>query len=294
VTFTPPAGSITVASGGCSPPICVTIPRPAGLTATNATACYALNIVNDATGNTHTCTGTIRADNSCWCATPVSTGIVYVGRSAVGTGIAIGIGYPCDPVTSLPYRLVAKFTNEDHPDPLELSLNGLPPGEPVIGTLDRQPGQPGGEIDVNASYPNGYDGFAPYEIVLEADTDGDGQYEPLCVTRVQASYDSTETVAVPGDSRLLDSVKLLAAPNPFFGGSKIDFTLARTDRGDLTVFDLSGRKVRTLASGAIEAGVHRLDWNGRDDHGQPAPAGVYFVRLSTDRLLLESKLVKLR
>lgn len=294
VTFSPPAGAVVVPSGACSPPICVTIPRPAGLTTQNATSCYALTMVNDVTGDTHTCTGTLRADYSCYCATPIESGITYVGRSAVGTGIAIGIGFPCDPISALPYKLVPVFTNTDHEDPLAVSLNGLPPGEPYIGTFTRMPGAPSGEIDVNVRYPNGYDGFAPYEIVLEADTDGDGQYEPLCTARVQSSYDSTETVAVPAGPRFVDSVKLLASPNPFFGGSRIDFTLARADRGDLSVFDLSGRRVRTIKSGAIEAGVHRFNWDGRDDHGQPAAAGVYFVRLSTDRLNLESKMVKLR
>ncbi len=147
------------------------------------------------------------------------------------------------------------------------------------------------------SYPNGYDGFAPYEIVLEADLDGDGQYEPVCATEIASTYDSTETVGVPGSGALLlDSVRLLASPNPFFGGggSKVDFTLARSDRGDLSVFDLSGRRVRNLASGVLTAGTHRFTWNGRDDHDRPAPAGVYFVRLTTDRLKLESKLTKLR
>jgi flagellar hook assembly protein FlgD len=42
---------------------------------------------------------------------------------------------------------------------------------------------------------------------------------------------------------------------------------------------VTGRRVRTLLSGMQEAGEYRLGWDGRDDHGSPAAAGVYYVRL---------------
>src|SRR5439155_12547241 len=64
VTFSPPAGTVTVPPGTCSVPICVTIPRPAGLTTQNATSCYSISIVNDATAACMTSPGTIRADSS--------------------------------------------------------------------------------------------------------------------------------------------------------------------------------------------------------------------------------------
>ena len=106
-SFSPPAGAVTVPAGSCSGPICVTIQRPAGLTAQNATACYALTFVNNATGASYTCSGKIRADNTCWCVTPQQNGIVsVVAKVATGTTIGIGIGNPCDPIATLSYRFV--------------------------------------------------------------------------------------------------------------------------------------------------------------------------------------------
>jgi hypothetical protein len=44
----------------------------------------------------------------------------------------------------------------------------------------------------------------------------------------------------------------------------------------------------------MAAGAHRLEWDGRDGGGRRAPAGVYFVRLESARVRLETKVVKLR
>jgi hypothetical protein len=297
VTFTPPAGAVTVGAGSCSLPICVTIPRPSGLTVPNATSCYTLTFVNDATGATYSCNGTIRADYSCWCFTPpsgITTVAARVMPGSLGTPIVIGAGNPCDHASTLSYRLIPVFTSTDQEDPLELSLNGLPPGEPVIGDLSYGPNETG-EVTVYASYPDGYDAFGHYEIKLEADMDGDGVLEIITGARVASSYDSLEQVlATPPPTRLFDSIRLLATPNPFFGGSRIEFTLAREDRVDLAVYDLGGRRLRTLKHGALAAGPQRFDWNGRDDAGHVAPAGVYFVKLETERIELRTKVVKLR
>jgi flagellar hook assembly protein FlgD len=37
--------------------------------------------------------------------------------------------------------------------------------------------------------------------------------------------------------------------------------------------------VRTLHAGALSAGEHRVDWDGRDGGGAPAAAGLYFARV---------------
>ena len=291
VTFTPPAGSITVAAGSCSAPICVTIPRPAGLTTQNATSCYALSIVNDATGNCMTRTGTIRADYTCWCVTPPAG--VTGARVATGTPIVIGVGHPCDPV-AIPYRLVPVWLNSDHADPLELSLNGLPPGEPVLGTLSLTPGGGDPQLTVSASYPNGYDSSAPYEIAIEADIDGSGVMQRIGGALVMSTYDSSQTVAVAPAPITVADVRLVVAPNPFLGGSTVNFALARPDDIDLAVYDLGGRAVRVLQHGRLAEGAHRFEWNGRDDRGRKAPAGVYFVRFDATGRHVESKLVKLQ
>jgi len=71
----------------------------------------------------------------------------------------------------------------------------------------------------------------------------------------------------------LSKVSFSAYPNPA-RVTKVNFALPKQSDVDLSVFDLSGRKVATLARGSMPAGQYTRDWNGGG-----AGAGVYFVRL---------------
>lgn len=68
--------------------------------------------------------------------------------------------------------------------------------------------------------------------------------------------------------------------NPVRSGyAAIAFGLAQDDRVEIAVFDVSGRRVRTLAERMFKAGEHELIWDGLDDGGHRAPRGVYFTRV---------------
>jgi len=69
------------------------------------------------------------------------------------------------------------------------------------------------------------------------------------------------------------------APNPFTTASVVTFALPRAAHVRAEVFDLSGHRVKGLLDATRPAGEHRLAWQGDDDAGRPAPAGVYFVRV---------------
>ncbi|MFH1567464.1 MAG: FlgD immunoglobulin-like domain containing protein, partial [Gemmatimonadota bacterium] len=68
-------------------------------------------------------------------------------------------------------------------------------------------------------------------------------------------------------------------PNPFNGATAIEWVLPADGPVDLAIYDVLGRRVRSLARGPREAGAHRLTWDGRDDRGLPVGSGVYFCRL---------------
>jgi len=70
------------------------------------------------------------------------------------------------------------------------------------------------------------------------------------------------------------------APSPFRGATAIAFDLPAPAAALLRVFDPAGRAVRTLIDGEpLAAGSHRAAWDGRDEQGRPAAAGVYLYRL---------------
>lgn len=73
-------------------------------------------------------------------------------------------------------------------------------------------------------------------------------------------------------------------PNPARSGTEIAFELAHDAPVELAVFDLSGRRIASLADGVLGAGPHTLRWNAQDDAGRRVPAGLYFVRFTTPGL----------
>ncbi len=84
-------------------------------------------------------------------------------------------------------------------------------------------------------------------------------------------------------------------PNPFQVRSRFSFTLPAGNRVWLEIFDVGGRRVRTLAKGeGLGAGLHERSWDGRDDHGQQLAAGIYFARLRGGGRSVSRKLALLR
>jgi hypothetical protein len=71
----------------------------------------------------------------------------------------------------------------------------------------------------------------------------------------------------------------LLAPNPTSGALRVGFALARAGTVRLSVMDVQGREVATLADAPYTAGRFETTWNGRIG-GNAAPMGIYFVRLS--------------
>ncbi len=67
-------------------------------------------------------------------------------------------------------------------------------------------------------------------------------------------------------------------PNPSRGQTTMRMSVPAQGRVSMGVFDLAGRHVRSLANGVRQAGVHTMNWDGRDAGGREAPAGIYFVR----------------
>ena len=69
-------------------------------------------------------------------------------------------------------------------------------------------------------------------------------------------------------------------PNPFNASTTIAFDVERTVPVHLVVYDVLGRRVRTLYSEELlTAGHYRTSWNGRDDEGRSVASGVYLYQL---------------
>jgi hypothetical protein len=82
--------------------------------------------------------------------------------------------------------------------------------------------------------------------------------------------------------------------NPFQSETLVSFAMSSTGPARVVVFDLRGRRVRTLLDAVRQTGIHHVGWDGRDGRGAPVASGVYFVRLETSSGTSTERLTRVR
>jgi len=80
-------------------------------------------------------------------------------------------------------------------------------------------------------------------------------------------------------------------PNPFNPTTMIRYAVPRSTSVSMSIYNMLGQRVRTLVDGAISAGYHEVEWDGRNESGQQVESGVYFYRLQTGEAPLVKKMM---
>jgi len=87
-------------------------------------------------------------------------------------------------------------------------------------------------------------------------------------------------------------------PNPFNPSTTIQFVITGAtgikQAVSLTVYDLRGRRVRTLIDSELEPGNHRIQWDGRDHRGRTVSSGIYLYTLKAGEDSYIRKMVALK
>jgi choice-of-anchor B domain-containing protein len=84
-------------------------------------------------------------------------------------------------------------------------------------------------------------------------------------------------------------------PNPFRDATRLSFELPISGPAEISIFDISGRRVVTLLRGdRVAAGAHRVSWDGRDSDGRNVATGIYFAKLVTQDGAMSRKVTLMR
>ena len=67
------------------------------------------------------------------------------------------------------------------------------------------------------------------------------------------------------------------SPNPFSSAAVIRLSLVTGCHAGVRVYNVAGELVRTIQDGPMQAGVHNIVWDGRDDRRHKLPSGTYTV-----------------
>jgi len=139
-----------------------------------------------------------------------------------------------------------------------------------------------------------------FRFVIDSEGEGHGAFVGL---QPGGAWDSTEIyylgattgVGDNGNQNKTHGFRLFQNyPNPFNASSVIEYQLKEDCHVELNIYNLLGRKVRTLESGARSTGPHSSIWNGKDSNGKEVATGVYFYQLRAGDYRETKKLVLTR
>lgn len=196
----------------------------------------------------------------------------------VGTGVVGGLthAYAMVPDQAVA-AMVQQFAATARPDGIELRW--------VLAV-------PGGVLDVSVERALHEDGpWQPVDAVVGRDGDSatilDATAEPGLTYHYRLLVTDSN-----GDTYPLGSASAqrgafagaylgAAAPNPARDGTSVAYRLPQSQGVRITVHDVRGRLVRTLVDGDAGVGEHVALWDGTQDGGTRAPAGLYFITMRT-------------
>jgi hypothetical protein len=147
---------------------------------------------------------------------------------------------------------------------------------------------------------------------IEAALDGTCSFMDLSAPRTSTIYwlemlDDPSSGEDPGSaaSSWVGSVTLTAAdplitlvslrgsyPNPFHEETALFFETSRPAAVRVEVYDLRGRRVKTLIDESLPAGSYRPVWRGEDAAGNPVSVGTYLYRVQVGQRVLTEKVMR--
>jgi len=89
---------------------------------------------------------------------------------------------------------------------------------------------------------------------------------------------NVDETAVPDGEMAIAGLNLRNYPNPFNPKTTARFYAPAAGHVSLDVYNVAGGLVRSFETEAATAGWMEIVWNGKDDHGQAVPSGIYFMQ----------------
>jgi len=82
-------------------------------------------------------------------------------------------------------------------------------------------------------------------------------------------------------------------PNPFTLNTTISVNLPRAGNVEISVFDMTGRKIMILEKGYLEKGAYNFEWPAGDKNGARLPSGLYTARITTGNITRNTKMLQM-
>ena len=83
-------------------------------------------------------------------------------------------------------------------------------------------------------------------------------------------------------------------PNPFNPETTIKYGIAKTSRVTLTIYNVTGQKIKTMINEEKQPGLYSAKWDGKNDPGQKVSSGIYIYRLQSGNYAAAKKMIFLK
>ncbi|HOH84681.1 MAG TPA: FlgD immunoglobulin-like domain containing protein, partial [Bacteroidales bacterium] len=121
---------------------------------------------------------------------------------------------------------------------------------------------------------------------------------------VNLTYNFTDSVSIPVTFQVVNTsgvdenspagYNVQAFPNPFTNQITISFTLDEPADIGIEIYDLNGKKIKTLASGELHAGIHQIPWDGTAENHSRVPAGIYYFRFIGEDAAISQRVILIK
>ena len=134
------------------------------------------------------------------------------------------------------------------------------------------------------------------KISMMANTVEDPNHDPNLYSEIDvSSCDGGESLGVPNINVPANNFTLKDNyPNPFNPLTTISYELLADGIVNIVIYDLIGKKIKTLVSGFQTAGSKNVNWNATDNLGQPVSAGVYLYSIEAGEFRQTKKMILLK
>jgi len=170
---------------------------------------------------------------------------------------------------------------------VQVTVSGVQAGEPVGGEL----------VDASNNVVDVINSTNSNPFILTAPQNGQytvnaGYRRPSREFGTATINLSPTTINFPTPSSIGNTFELLPNhPNPFNNETVIKFSVPKSARVELSIYDINGKHIRKLTEDYYNKGIHSLRWNGRNDDGLPVASGVYLYQLTSGEQRLVRSLI---
>jgi biotin operon repressor len=91
-----------------------------------------------------------------------------------------------------------------------------------------------------------------------------------------------------------ETLSIRSYPNPFNPETNIEYQIKSATEILITIYDVQGKRVKSLADDYRQAGTYTIKWNGLNESGIQVPSGVYFIRISAGNEILNHRIVMMK